>query len=253
MHPVIFGFVKSYGLMLALSFLIGFYVCVRRGRARGLDADLVLDYCFAVMISSLVGVRLAFVVTHPDLFRPWYRIFYVWDGGLTLYGGIILATLTVWWLCRRRGVPFLTMADVMAPAVILGIGITRIGCFLSGCCYGQPTDSPLGVCFPPGSPAHDHFGEQCVQPTQLYSSAAGFAIFALLLWWERRPAPAGTTFARFLFLYGLARFGLDFLRYYEPEQVVALGLTNNQWVSLALVAGGIVLQRVLNSRETPGG
>jgi phosphatidylglycerol:prolipoprotein diacylglycerol transferase len=240
MHPRIFGLVKSYGLLLAISFVVGAWLSVRRGRARGLSADTVLDLVFAVLVASIVGVRLFYVVTHLEEFQPWYRVFMLWDGGLTLYGGIVFAILAVWWQARRRGIAFLVVADVMAPAVVLGIGITRIGCFLAGCCYGRPTACPLGVHFPPGAPATERFGlDVAVHPSQLYSSAGGFAIFALLLWWERRPAPAGATFFRFLLLYGVHRFLVDFTRQYAPDQLWS-GLSNNQWISLALAACGLL-------------
>ena len=122
MHPHLFGLVKSFGVLLALSFVLGFWLSVRRGRARGYEADLVLDFCLTVMISSVVGVRLFYVITHLSHFDPWYRIFFIWDGGLTLYGGIGLSTLTVWVMTRRRNIPFLVMADIFSPGVILGIG-----------------------------------------------------------------------------------------------------------------------------------
>lgn len=240
MHPELFGFVKSFGLALALSFALGMLLSVRRGRVRGVTPETVLDLIFAVLISSVIGVRALYVATHAAEFRPWYHALFIWDGGLTLYGGILASTATVWWLCRRRGVPFLTIADVFSPGVLLGIGITRIGCFLAGCCFGKPTTCPLGVHFPPGSPASAMFAGLAVHPTQLYASAAGFLACGLLLLAERRPSGRGATFGRFLGLYGLARFGEDLLRYYEPEQMV-LGLSNNQWVSLGLVAGGVVV------------
>ncbi len=241
MHPRIFGIVKSYGLALSLSFLAGILLCLRRGRQRGLDEALTLDFCFAVLVSSLVGVRLFFVLTHLSDFHPWYHAFFIWEGGLTLYGGIILATATVWWLCRRRGVPFATMADVMSPAVALGIGVTRIGCFLNGCCFGKPTTLPWGVKFPPGSLPAQVFGQTPLQPSQLYSSFDGFAIVGLLLLWERRPSAPGSTFARFLMLYGLARFLEDFTRYYEPSAISLWGLTSNQLISAGLLAAGAAL------------
>ena len=244
MHPELFGFVKSFGLMLASSFALGMLLSVRRGRARGVAPETVLDLVFAVLVSSVVGVRALYVATHAADFRPWYEAFYIWDGGLTLYGGVLAATATVWWLCRRRGVAFLTIADTFSPGVALGIGLTRIGCFLAGCCFGKPTDCPLGVHFPPGAPATVVFGARALHPTQLYASAAGLLVWGLLLLAERRPSGRGATFGRFLALYGLARFGEDLLRYYEPEQMV-LGLSNNQWLSLGLVAGGVfVLARV---------
>ena len=176
-------------------------------RAAGIaDEAVVLDFCFAVLVSSLIGVRLFYVLTHLGEFHPWYHVFFIWEGGLTLYGGIILATATVWWFCRRRAVPFAVMADVMSPAVALGIGVTRIGCFLNGCCFGKPTELPWGVRFPAGSLPAQIFGSVPLQPSQLYSSLAGFAIAGLLLLGERLPSRPGSTFGRFLLLYGLARF-----------------------------------------------
>mgnify|MGYP001818536316 CR=1 FL=1 len=247
MHPEIFGFVKSFGLMMAVSFAVGMWLSVRRGRPRGLQTDDIVDLVYVVFVSSLIGVRLFYVVTHAAEFRtggdfdPWYRIFFLWDGGLTLYGGIVLATVAVWWQARRRGVPFLVIADVFSPGVILGIGITRIGCFLAGCCFGLPTGHACGVRFPDGAPSWRQFGPVDVHPTQLYASAAGFAVFGLLLLLERLRPTTGATFARFLALYGLIRFAEDFFRYYEPDQYLALGLTNNQWISLALAALGVAL------------
>ncbi|MFO7654999.1 MAG: prolipoprotein diacylglyceryl transferase [Candidatus Krumholzibacteriia bacterium] len=255
MHPEIFGFIKSWGLLLAISFLVGAWLCVRRGRARGIHADSVLDLVFVVLVSSIIGVRLFYVITHPGEFAaggqfdPWYRAFFVWDsGGLTLYGGIIAATLAVWWQTRRRGIPFLTMADIMAPALMLGIGITRIGCFLAGCCFGNPTTCPVGVHFPHGSLPSRTFGDVAIHPAQLYASALAFLVFGILLIWERRPSPSGATFFRFLLLYGAARFVLDLTRYYETEQVW-LGLSNNQWISLVMVVAGATAL-LLKRRET---
>ena len=142
MHPKILGFVQSYGLMLAISFALGLLLSIRRAKAYKIRAEDIIDLVFGVFVSSLVGVRLAYLITHPDTLGAWYRIFFIWDGGLTLYGGILLAIATVWYMTRRRRIPFLVMADIFAPGVALGIGITRIGCFLAGCCYGHPTDCP---------------------------------------------------------------------------------------------------------------
>ncbi len=240
MHPQLFGIVKSYGLLLALSFLVGIWLSVRRGQARGFDRDTIMDLCFTVMISSLVGVRLFFVLTHLGDFRPWYRVFFIWEGGLTLYGGILLATAAVLWSCRRRRLPFLRVADALAPQVVLGIGLTRIGCFLNGCCYGRPTASALGVVFPPTCEAGAVSHGAPLHPTQLYASAAGFLVWGLLLLGDRRPFRDGVVFARFLLLYGTARALEDLLRAYEPGAVIA-GVTVSQAISAALAMVGLAL------------
>jgi phosphatidylglycerol---prolipoprotein diacylglyceryl transferase len=240
MHPELLGFIKSYGLLLAISFGLGMWLSVRRGRRYGLESETILDLVFGVLVSSIVGVRLWFVLTHLGDFDPWYRAFFIWDGGLTLYGGIVASILTVWYLTRRRGIPFLVIADVFSPGVILGIGITRIGCFMAGCCFGLPTDHSCGVTFPHDAPASRVFGEVAIHPSQLYGSAAGFATFALLLLMERWSRTRGSTFGRFLVLYGVSRFAVDFSRYYEVDQVMMFGWSNNQWISLVLILVGAV-------------
>lgn len=260
MHPEIFGLIKSFGLMLALSFGLGLFLSVRRGRPRGLATDDVFDLVFSVLVASIVGVRFFWVVTHLDdfaaggAFDPWYRAFFIWDGGLTLYGGILLSIVAVWWQARRRGIPFLDVADTFSPGVALGIGITRIGCFLAGCCYGLPSDIGCAVRFPHGSPVWREFGDVTVHPSQLYGSLGGFLVFVLLLLLERLPGPRGATFGRFLVLYGISRFLVDLTRHYEADQLMAFGWSNNQWISVALVAAGAVLLSVVHRRgagETP--
>jgi phosphatidylglycerol:prolipoprotein diacylglycerol transferase len=253
MLPEILGVIKSYGLLLAVSFGLGLWLSIRRGRPYGLSSETIMDLVFGVLVSSIVGVRLMYVLTHLAEFDPWYRAFYLWDGGLTLYGGIILATATVWYMCRRRGVAFLDVADIFSPGVALGIGITRIGCFLAGCCFGKPTGCACAVTFPADAPASLQFGHVAVHPTQLYGSAAGFAIFGGLLLWERFRRGRGATFARFLMLYGVARFVEDLFRYYEPAQRTWLGWSNNQWVSVVLVAGGLALMATLRGGKAGEG
>lgn len=252
MYPEIFGVIKSYGLLLAVSFVLGMLLSVRRGRRYNLAAEPITDLVFAVLISSLVGVRLFFVLTHLGDFHPWYRAFFIWDGGLTLYGGILGAILAVGYVTRRKGIPFLVIADIFSPGVALGIGITRIGCFLAGCCYGMPTGCSCAVNFPHGSPAWKQFGDVAVHPSQLYGSLGGFLVFGLLLLLERFSRYRGATFGRFLMLYGLSRFLIDFTRYYEPSQVLMFGWSNNQWISLGFMACGLVVL-VLGARGRLGG
>jgi phosphatidylglycerol:prolipoprotein diacylglycerol transferase len=145
----------------------------------------------------------------------------------------------VYVFARRRGIRFLVLADILSAGVALGIGLTRLGCFMAGCCFGRPTSLGCGVVFPADAPASLQFGHLAVHPSQLYGSGAGFLVFALLLILERVWNYRGATFGRFLFLYGLSRFVVDYSRYYEPEQLMALGWSNNQWISLGLMCGGL--------------
>lgn len=250
MHPVLIGPLKTYGLTLAISFMVGIWLAVRRARRLDIKAEAIYDLSFLILVSSLVGVRLTYVITHLSEFSgQWHRVFLINEGGLTLYGGIIGALVAGWVYCRRRGFNFLAVADNMLPSVALGIGITRIGCFMAGCCYGKPCELPWAVHFPHDAPAVRHFGPVAVHPSQLYASAGGFLIFGLLLLWERYSHRPGETMGRFLLLYGLHRFLVDFTRYYEPSQTMALGWSNNQWLSVILMALGLGLMIWVSRRR----
>jgi phosphatidylglycerol---prolipoprotein diacylglyceryl transferase len=242
MHPVLFGPIKSFGFLLAVSFALGIWLAARRGRKAGIAPETIYDLSFVIFVASIVGVRLLHVLTHLDEYSSnWLKVFQLTQGGLILHGGLVLAVLASWYFCRRRKLAWLRIADLMLPSVALGIGVTRIGCFLAGCCFGTPCDVPWAVHFPPTAPAFQQFGPQGVHPTQLYSSLGGFLIFAALLLWERRSARPGETMGRFMLLYGVVRFSIDFLRYYEPDQRWFLDLSQSQWLSFGLVVTGILI------------
>ena len=134
-------------------------------------------------------------------------------------------------LIRLRKLPIWEFADLASSAVPLGHAFGRIGCFLNGCCYGRPTDAPWSVCAE-GAPRH---------PVQLYEAVLlGGLYLALEAFARRRPA-AGRGLALYLAGYGVIRFALEFLRGDDRRHWVRL--TVAQWISLALVAFGIVIWR----------
>lgn len=247
MHPVIFRLgpleIKSYGIMLAISFLVGYLVARKRGENRGVKQEVLLDLCFWILLSAIVGSRAFYIATHWDQYsdNP-LGAFSIWEGGLSMMGGVLMALAVGWLYLKKNGVRFTLMADTVAPSIALGVGLTRIGCFLYGCCYGLPTELACGIIFPPESAAGYHFHVP-IHPTQLYSSAYGFAIFGVLLLIERFRPPEGGLFGIFAMLYASARFTIDFYRYYEPQQYVIAqpALTNNQLISIALFAFGVAL------------
>jgi len=237
----------SYGLMLAVAFLAGMAVVERLAGPLGLNRDRILDCALVIMAAAIVGSRAFYVLSHLDDYRlNWWSILAVWEGGLTFYGGVLLAVPAAVLFMRRHRLPVWTMADLIAPAFALGVGFGRLGCFLNGCCYGKPSSLPWAVRFP----SHGAAGAVgcAVQPTQLYEALFGFAMFALLLALVRRRGFPGFLFCLFIAAYATWRFLLDFLRFYEPSQFGPLGLTNNQWVSVALLAAALVTAVVLRKR-----
>ncbi|MDZ7338143.1 MAG: prolipoprotein diacylglyceryl transferase [candidate division KSB1 bacterium] len=254
MHPVLFKLgplqIHAYGLMLATSFVLGILLAARRAKKVGIDPNRIMDLGVVVAVSAIVGARLFYVVRHLDEFRghwtdtfnPFQSTGQVGIGGLTLLGGVILALVTSYIYLRAKGLPFLRVADMVAPSLGLGIFLTRIGCFLNGCCYGVPTKLPWGVSFPEGCAAHWQYGSVPIHPTQLYSSLGGLIIFLALLALDRRRAFDGYLFYFFLIFYGLGRFLVDFVRYYEPSMVLmrlgSVAISYNQAISLLMLLAG---------------
>ncbi|MBI4720622.1 MAG: prolipoprotein diacylglyceryl transferase, partial [Chitinivibrionia bacterium] len=195
MHPTLFGIGKlslhSYGVMLALSFLAGIYLASLRAKRRGVAVEHILDLSVYIILAAVVGSRLAYIVFHLSDYTSFLDIFALWQGGATLYGGLLLCIAASYVYASQRGIAFLLLADIMAPSIALGAMLTRIGCFLSGCCFGAPTDIPWGVVFPPSSPAGAYAlglpsGACALHPTQLYESLGTMIIVFLLLKLERR-------------------------------------------------------------------
>jgi phosphatidylglycerol:prolipoprotein diacylglycerol transferase len=199
-----------------------------------------VDVGLIALVSALVGARVLYLALEPEAFTSW-RDALALSGGLSMYGGVLGAIGACWLYARWRQVPFLVLADVAAPSIALGHGVTRIGCFLNGCCYGRPTTGPFGVRFPPGSHADIAFGGAGLHPTQLYTSALALSIMFALLAFERKPRGTGQVFGLFLVLEGLGRFGMDFVRAYEPGSYALLGLTAHQLIALGLLGAGLLL------------
>ena len=230
--------IKTYGLALAISFFLGVWLAVRRAEKNGLRSQDMLDLCFIIIIAAVIGSRLFYVVYHTEEFvghwldaiNPFQSSGVIGIAGLSMMGGIVLAIIgaLIYFIARRMN-PW-PMLDAMAPAFFLGLGITRIGCFFNGCCYGLPTDSWCGVTFP----FHNH----AVWPTQLFSSAAGFIMLAILLIAEKKKSFNGFTFWLALMMYSVWRFIIDFMRYYEDSMVIlnigSAHITRNQFLTICL-------------------
>jgi phosphatidylglycerol---prolipoprotein diacylglyceryl transferase len=245
MHSILFHIgplpIYSYGFMLMLAFLAATAVAARLGRQRGIQAESIFDLTAFILVSAIIGARLLFVElnasyywAHPD------HIVRLWEGGLSFHGGLVGGLLAGIVFCRRRGLSFLRMGDVVAPGVALGYALGRVGCFLNGCCYGGPTDLPWACRFhdppitgPLTPPSH---------PTQIYASIINLGIFSLLLRIFRRQRTTGQVLWSYILFYAVYRFGIEFLRKGVTAQVAAAGLTQAQWASIGMVlAAGAVI------------
>ncbi len=248
MIPVLFHIgplaIHSYGVLFALSFAVGILLSMRRGEARGIPAEETTDLALVILVGAIVGSRAFYVIPHWSEFSAHpLGVIKVWEGGLTLFGGVILAAAGAWVFVRRKNLRWLVVSDALAPALALGLGLTRIGCFLNGCCYGKPTTGPFGIRYPADSVAGATFPGQAVLPTQLFESSFGFLLFGALLWLDRKKPRDGTLIFVLLLGYGLFRFVIDYFRYYEDAMQVRIGgigaLSLNQLICVVAIAAGV--------------
>lgn len=235
--------VSSFWVMAFGGFFAAFLVVRSDLLRRGFGVDLAYDMTLYVYVGGWVGARLFLIPTAWNLFTEDPIGFLLTSSGWVWYGGLIGGTVAAWLLARRRGLPFLLLADVIAPGLALGQGIGRIGCQLAGDGdYGTPTALPWGMSYPHGVVPTTDF----VHPTPLYEAFACFAIFAYL--WRRRwqNPPAGDTLARYFVLAALVRFGVEFVRR-NPAWLG--GLTTAQWFSIGVALVGVLMLR----HTTPAG
>ena len=234
MYPVVFTIpgidfpISSFGLMLALAFLVGTWITSLRMREIGLEPELATTLLLWVMIGGIVGSKLYYAIdVSLREGRPFGSLLLARDG-ITFYGGLIAGVGIGALGCRVHGVPVIAFMNSCAVSIAVGQAIGRIGCFLVGDDYGLPSEVPWAVAFPIGAPpTFDR-----VHPTQLYEMAWLFAI-AALLWRRRRSSPF--LFGEYLVANGIGRFAIEHWRVNTP---IALGLTEAQWIGLALVALG---------------
>lgn len=253
--------VNSYGAMLMVGFVIGTLSGVHLGRRRGVPAERLLDLGLIILVGSIIGARLMYVLLTPNA-GPIIDIHTILKsglGGLSFHGGLIGGLLTASIYIAITKLSFWRVADTIAPAVAVGYAITRIGCFLNGCCYGKPAPAwlPWRMTFPlsPDGCIRD------VHPSQLYASLMGFAMFGILLWLSRGNSlgRAGRLFMAFLMLEGVERFVMEIFRF-DPHPFVHFSgstftLALAQVVSLLIIVIGIIGWRLLPKQpavdETP--
>jgi len=244
MYPVLCrlgGFtVNAYGFFIAVGFIVGFVLAIRTARANGIPFERVVDLFFYTLVSSILGSRILFVLTDVDFFlhHP-SKILNLWEGGLVFYGGLLCAIAVALVYMRRHRLPFLKWADLFSPPVALGLFFGRIGCFFAGCCYGKETSLAWAVVFTnPNSLARLNVP---LHPTQLYDAASGLAIFAILVWMERRKTFDGQVFGCFVFLYSITRYFIEMVRGDPRGSFLGTALSTSQGIGMGLAIASLFM------------
>jgi phosphatidylglycerol:prolipoprotein diacylglycerol transferase len=245
--------VYSYGLMLGIAFIVASYILTEEFKRKGLEKNFATEITLLAIIFGIVGSKIFSVFETWDEFLadPLGIIFN--PGGLTFYGGLIFAVISVWVYVRKKKIPFLYIADAAAPSLVIAYGIGRIGCHLSGDGdYGIPTKLPWGTNYSNGivKPSVMFRGSEIAKsfpngivpdntplhPTPVYEFIIALFIFYILWQLRKKDWVDGRLFAFYLILSGIERFFIEFIRL-NPR--LLFGLSEAQLISILLIVVGI--------------
>ncbi len=254
MFPRLFHYgafaLPTYGVLVATGVLVGLMMTVRIARRQGIDPEKIWNLGILVVLSAILGAKVLLIVndwswymSHP---AEIFSLSTLQAGGV-FYGGVLAALAVSFYYMRKHGLRWLRTADCFAPGLALGHAIGRLGCFSAGCCWGKPTTHWWGVKFTNplaaalvGTPLNTR-----LEPTQLFESAVELINFFVLYWLIKRKKFDGQIIGAYMFLYGIARYFMEFIRD-DPGRGSVFGgaMTGTQLISIGLVlAGGVMWLR----------
>ena len=246
-HPVI----NSYGFMLMMAFYSCYYFLNKDLNRLGYDAKLASDIVFAAAVGGILGSKIYYLIENFERVKadPTGMIFS--GAGLVFLGGLMGGTLGVTYVIKKNKLSWIKFADIVAPLLILGYAVGRVGCLLVGDDYGLPTSVPWGIAFPNGLPPSTYSvfqsyypwvnlegfspGVLKVHPTQIYESVIGFGIFYYLYQKRSKVVIVGSLFFTYLIFAGAERFFIEFLR---VNSKYLFGLSGSQLISLIMISIG---------------
>ncbi|MDO5029560.1 MAG: prolipoprotein diacylglyceryl transferase [Corynebacterium sp.] len=258
--------IRGYAISILIGVLVGIFWTQRRYAARGGDPEVILDIAIAVIPAGIIGGRLYHVATDwPKYFGPGANpadAFKITNGGLGIWGAVVLGVLAAWGVAKWRKVPFAPLLDAGAPALILGQAIGRLGNWFNQELYGGPTTLPWGLEI---YQRVDEFGRVApvtgtstgevlavVHPTFLYEMVWNILACLVIVWADRKfRMGGGRVFALYVAAYTLGRFFIELMR--VDQATLVFGVRINNITSAVVFIGAVVVLWMLRDkkRETP--
>ena len=242
MHPILFQFgslvIHTYGVFIALAFLAAVILASAKAHLYKYNRDLILDLSFWILVCALIGARALEIVTNLSYYRAdWLKIFKIWEGGLSYFGGLAGGVIGGVIYCKKTGLAVWNIGDLLAPYIALGQAIGRIGCLFAGCCYGKACDYWWAIKFDgPNTLAPQGIN---LYPTQIYESIGDFVIFLVLLNIAKRRTFSGQVLLLYFMLYSSLRFIVEFYRGDNPD--VWYTFTLYQLISIGILVVALVI------------
>ncbi|MDO5716327.1 MAG: prolipoprotein diacylglyceryl transferase [Tissierellia bacterium] len=250
----IFGLkIPAYGFFAALGILVVLVYLKRQRIYKTLDFDTALSGLLYALVAGGIGAKVLYWITDPSslaiLFDKGYpfmeRLQMTFSGGMVFLGGLIGGLVGTLLFLYQYKLETLRTLDIFAVGLPILQMFGRMGCFFAGCCYGQRTNSCIGVVFPEGSLAPS--GVPLI-PTQLFGVAGNLLLVAYLLFYTRKTRESGKVMGWYLVLYSIGRFILEFFRGDEIRGLYG-SLSTSQWISIPLLAMGLFLLFWKGKRE----
>jgi prolipoprotein diacylglyceryl transferase len=238
--------VHFYALFILIGIALAIWIGSRRFKQRGGQAGMILDIALWAVPFGIVGGRIFHVLTHWDYYfypgADLTKVFAVWEGGLAIFGALLLGSVGAFIGARTAGIKFLAFADAIAPGVLVAQAVGRIGNYFNNELFGSPTTLPWGLeistsnpAYPAGLPAGVLF-----HPTFLYELIWNLMGFAVLIWLDRKfKLRWGQMFAAYLITYSIGRAFIESIRI-DPSEVF-FGLRTNVWSAIFGIAIGLAL------------
>lgn len=247
--------IHIYALCILLGIVLAVWITTTRWKKLGGNFDQVLDITLVSVPAGIVGARIYHIITTPERFfgpnGDWAEMFRIWNGGLGIWGGVLLGSLAAWAWCRHKHYPMALLADAIAPGLLVAQAVGRLGNWFNQELYGAPTTLPWGLKLNMEGTAIGH-SEQCYdgatcpsgtlfQPTFLYEmiwNLIGAAIIVYIGSKAMKKLKAGSLFAVYIMWYTLGRTWIESLRIDYAHEF--LGVRINVWVSMAVFVLGAV-------------
>ncbi len=247
--------IRGYALSILVGIFVAIYVGNRRWLARGGRAGDVADVAIWAVPFGVVGGRLYHVAT------DWYTYFgpngrgfiaslRIWDGGLGIWGAVVLGGVGAWIGCRRRGILLPPFGDAIAPGVVLAQALGRFGNWFNQELFGGPTTLPWGLEISPANRPAGFEQFATFHPTFLYESLWCVGVAIVVVWADRRFTMGhGRVFALYVLLYSCGRGWIEALRIDDANHI--FGIRFNVFTSIVVIVGALIYL-VLSHRRRPG-
>ncbi|OGD23143.1 MAG: prolipoprotein diacylglyceryl transferase [Candidatus Aminicenantes bacterium RBG_13_64_14] len=251
--------IHTYGFTMAVGVAIGLWFIYVQAKKAGLDANRIMDAAFYTIIVSLIGAKLILFISNISYYVAYPKeLFALARSGGVFQGGLTFGVIFALWYFRRKKIPTWSTADLIAPALALGHGFGRIGCFSAGCCYGSECALPWAAVFN-NEYASELTGVHLhtpLHPVQLYEAVLNFLNFGILYVILKKRKFDGQVFAFYIINYSVIRFFTEYFRGDHSEKIFFIrgatplsSLSYPQLFCLLGLLGGVVLAVVLKRRK----